>query len=120
MVKFSPRVGIDGRDMAAFNDRVVRRQFFRRVSDRCASMRESIKALRRKPAPNALNPIDRLRIISNPYLALHTEICQIWTTLEGIRSRRLAVPDEVKHEVFSVKTLLEEILSKLGISCSQT
>lgn len=108
MVKFSPRVGIDGRDMAAFNDPVVRRRFFRNISERCIHIGRSIDALQRKLTQNP-----------QPFISLHREICQTWETLEGIRNRRLAVPEGVKHEVFTVKTLLEEILSKMGVTCSQ-
>lgn len=106
MVKFSPRVGIDGRDMAAFNDPTVRRQFFRNISQRCEAMRRSIAALQRKLTQNP-----------QPFISLHREISQTWETLEGIRRFRLAVPEEVKLAVSSVKTQLEEILKKMGVSC---
>ncbi|MBI5698933.1 hypothetical protein HZC35_01305 [Candidatus Saganbacteria bacterium] len=106
-VRFSPRVGIDGRDMAAFNDPIVRRQFFRTISDRIANIYSSINALSRK-GPQA----------PGPYLAMHREISQHLDTLRGIRSRRLAVPNELLQDVINVKLKLKDILKSLEVSCS--
>jgi hypothetical protein len=118
MGRFVRGLGRDYRDPAAFNDPVLRQRYFVGIMARCKRMRESIKALNRRPVPNIKDVTERLRIMSGSYVGLKREIDQIWDSIEEMKKKRLPIPDDVHHEVFTVKTILEEILKGLAPPCS--
>jgi hypothetical protein len=118
MVKFTGYVGLYRRDPAAFNSSVVRQRFFKEILDRCGRMRQSIKALNRKPVPNMKDITERLRLMSSRYDGLKREIEETTDLLDGIEKKGMIIPDQVKHEVFTVKTILEEILKGFAPPCA--
>jgi hypothetical protein len=113
MVKFTSYVGLYNRDPAAFNDPVVRQRFYREILTRCKRMHQSIRALQRRPVPNIKDVTERLRLMCSRYDGLKTEAEQTVNLLARIERSGMIIPDQVKHEVWTVNHTIEEILKGL-------
>ena len=109
MVKFTSYVGLYRRDPAAFNNPVVRQRFYKEILTRCKRMHQSIRALQRRPIPNIQDVTERLRIMSSRYDGLRTEIEQTSDLIARIGLTGMIIPDQVKHEVWTVKNIIDEI-----------
>jgi hypothetical protein len=116
MVKFTSYLGLYKRDPAAFNDLRVRQRFFMEIMARCGRMRQSIRMLQRRPAPNIKDVTERLKLMAGRYTGLKREADQNLDLIDGIEEKGMTVPANVRHEVYTVKTILEEILKGLAPS----